>query len=40
MLLPYKAQVDNTGWLGTGTGIVLGILAGTGVYARQTRKTR
>jgi hypothetical protein len=29
----------STGWLGTGTGIILGILIGAIIYATQTRKT-
>lgn len=28
----------STGWLGTGIGIVIGILAGTIIYVMQTRK--
>lgn len=30
----------STGWLGTGLGVVLGILAGTVLYAIQTRKAK
>ncbi|MDH7487156.1 MAG: hypothetical protein QHJ81_12875 [Anaerolineae bacterium] len=30
----------STGWLGTGIGVVLGILAGTVLYNAQMRKTR
>lgn len=30
----------STGWLGTGIGIVVGILAGTMIYAIQTRKAK
>jgi uncharacterized membrane protein (UPF0136 family) len=30
----------STDWLGTGLGVVLGILAGTVLYAMQTRKAK
>ena len=30
----------STGWLGTGIGIVLGILAGVVLYSMQTRKMK
>ena len=30
----------STGWLGTGIGVVLGILVGAMLYAMQTRKTK
>ncbi len=29
-----------TGWVGTGTGVVVGILAGVVVYAIKTRKAK
>lgn len=32
------AVFQATGWLGTGIGIVVGILAGTVLYAMQSRK--
>lgn len=33
------AVFRTTGWLGTATGVVLGILVGAVLYAAQTRKT-
>ena len=36
-LIGYAVS-STTGWLGTGIGIVLGILAGTILYTMQTRR--